>query len=146
MWIFTQFGYVSVVQNTDPSPGAELVVRARTRRHLEQVLSLALPADQARTKIWPTPGEDYPWRALVDRDVVRDLTIASVEALDYGCFKRRAADTLGRFDARVLGDIWGVSHHFAANENANALQDGTGRIGIVDSAFDRRRSPCPSGG
>ena len=30
--------------------------------------------------------------------------------------------------------------------DTNTLQDGTGRIGIVDSAFDRRRSPCPSGG
>ena len=121
MWIFTQVGYVSVVQNTDPTPGAELIVRARTRRHLEQVLSLALPADRVKRMIWPTPGEDYPWRAPVDRDVVRELAVASVEALDYDCLKTRTVDTLGRFDARVLGDIWGVSHHFAANEPAGAL-------------------------
>ena len=120
MWIFTQVGYVSVVQNTNPMLGAELVVRARTRRHLEQVLSLALPADQVKRMIWPTPGDDYPWLAPVDREVVRDLAVASVEALDYDCFKRRAVDTLGRFDARVLGDIWGVSQHFAANEIVHA--------------------------
>lgn len=120
MWIFTQAGYVSVIQNSDPKPGAELIVRARTRRHLEQVLNLALPENQVKTMIWPTPGEDYPWRAPVDRNVVRDLAIASVEALDYDCFKRRAVDTLGRFDARVLGDIWGVSHYFSANETVGA--------------------------
>ena len=78
MWIFTQVGYVSVVQNTDPMLGAELVVRARTRRHLEQVLSLALPEDQVKRMIWPTPGDDYPWLAPVDREVVRNLAVACV--------------------------------------------------------------------
>ncbi len=82
MWIFTQDGYVSVVQHFTPTPGAELLVRARTRPHLEQVLGLVMPADRVTGLIRSTPDHDYPWRAAVDRSVVRDLVVASVDALD----------------------------------------------------------------
>ncbi|MBQ71605.1 MAG: hypothetical protein CMJ67_01740, partial [Planctomycetaceae bacterium] len=54
MWIFTQHGYVSVVQHFTPTPGAELLVRARARRHLERVLGLVLPSDQVRDLVRST--------------------------------------------------------------------------------------------
>ena len=116
MWIFTQDGYISVVQHFTPTPGAELLVRARARGHLERVLGLVLPSDQVRDLVRSTPDHDYPWRAAVDRSVVRDLVAATVDHLDYSNFKNRAAETLGRPDARVLGEIWADSHGFTAHE------------------------------
>lgn len=112
MWIFTQHGYVSIVQHFTPTPGAELLVRARSSEHLRKVLGLVLPADRVTELIRPTPDHDYPWRAAVDRSVVRDLVVASVDALDYPNYKHRAAETLGWHDAQVLGDIWAITHDF----------------------------------
>lgn len=120
MWIFTQDGYVSVVQHFHPTPGAELLVRARARKHLASVLGLVLPADRVESLIRSTPDHDYPWRAAVDRAVVRELVVASVDRLDYPNFKNRAADTIGREDARVLGDIWAATHDFTANERGGS--------------------------
>ena len=116
MWIFTQHGYVSVVQHFTPTPGAELLVRARTRRHLERVLGLVLPVDRVLDLVRSTPDHDYPWRAAVDRSMVHDLAAATIDQLDYSNFKGRAADTLGHPDARVLGEIWVDSHGFTTNE------------------------------
>ncbi len=120
MWIFTQDGYVSVVQHFSPSPGAELLVRARARRHLKRVLGLAMPASRVDLLMQSTPDHDYPWRAAVDRTVVRDILVASVEQLGYSNFKARAADTLGADDAHVLGDIWLDTHGFTANEQGGS--------------------------
>ena len=116
MWIFTQHGYVSVVQHFTPSPGAELLVRARSRGHLERVLGLVCSTDEVEDLVRSTPDHDYPWRAAVDRSLVQELVGASVAQLDYPNFKNRAAETLGRPDARVLGDIWADTHGFTVNE------------------------------
>lgn len=109
MWIFTQHGYLSVVQHFDPTPGAELLIRARNRRHLAACLSRVVESGDVESMIRHTPDADYPWRAFVSRDLVRRLVVEAVDALDYSNFKGRCSRTWGA-DADMLHDVWSETH------------------------------------
>ena len=108
MWIFTQHGYLSIVQHFSPKPGAELLVRARCRRHLAACLQQVVSMVEAEDMIQHTPGGDYPWRAVTSRDLVRKLAAAAVDALDYQNFKGRCSITWGS-DSDVLHDVWSAT-------------------------------------
>ncbi len=108
MWIFTQHGYLSIVQHFDPKPGAELLVRARCRRHLAACLQQVVSMAEAEAMIQHTPEGDYPWRALTSRELVQRLAAGAVEALDYPNFKGRCASTWGP-DSDVLHEVWSAT-------------------------------------
>ena len=108
MWIFTQHGYLSIVQHFDPKPRAELLVRARCRRHLATCLQQVVSMAEADAMIQHTPEGDYPWRTVTSRELVQRLAAGAVEALDYPNFKGRCASTWGP-DSDVLHDVWSAT-------------------------------------
>lgn len=60
MWVFTQDGFISVVNNGHVK--GKLTARARDRQ------SLALLAEIADTEIVHTTNTDYPYRTYVTRE------------------------------------------------------------------------------
>lgn len=128
MWIFTQDGYISVVQHFNPTPGAELLMRSRSGGHLYDLLCLVITEEEADARVLVTEDHDYPYRVLVSREFFAEVVAASMARLDYSNFKNRCAETLGRADARVLGEIWAATHDFTHNEDLKVMTDLKDRV------------------
>jgi hypothetical protein len=88
MWIFTRYGFFSVVcakaQDGVTLDESTLMVRARVRGHLERLLQ-RFPA--LRCNIVQTKDTDYAYRIIVDKDVWRWLLGELASEIDYGNFK-----------------------------------------------------------
>lgn len=123
MWIFTQDGYISVVQHFTPTPGAELLMRSRSAGHLADLLCLVITEEEADARIQVTPDHDYPYRIVVSRELFGQVVAASMARLDYSNFKGRCSQTLGGADAGVLNRIWAATHGFTDNEDLEAVQN-----------------------
>jgi hypothetical protein len=113
MWLFTQYGFYSVVcaRNLQGNPSRvdhnTLMVRARCRRHLEG-LQKRFP-QLASTAIDDTPHTDYRFRIVVPKPVWVDVTQQLATEIDYGNFKDRSHSRSG--DDRyvdALHDVWEV--------------------------------------
>lgn len=98
MWIFTQDGFVSAVDNGQV-PG-KLAVRARDKQSLE------LLADLTRQEIKVSTHRDYPYRVFVTKEELSDFMLAQVESLDYSNFKDRVHETRGSGFAHACGRVW----------------------------------------
>lgn len=98
MWIFTQHGFVSAVDNGHV-PG-KLAVRARDKRSLE------LLADITNQEIRQSERSDYPYRVYVTKEEFSDFLLAHVETLDYPNFKDQVYATRGRAYAEACSNVW----------------------------------------
>ena len=123
MWIFTQDGYISVVQHFHPTPGAELLMRSRSAGHLYDLLCLVITKEDASARVEVTPDYDYPYRIVVSRELFGKVVAASMARLDYSNFKGRCSQTLGGDDAGGLNRIWAATHGFTDNEGLKATTD-----------------------
>ena len=82
MWVFTRFGFISIVQhNADPSI---MLVRSRTIEPLDA--------------LWPgsevivMSRADYRYRIFVPREVVSEVIMGLLDGLDYPNFKSTCTD------------------------------------------------------
>jgi hypothetical protein len=98
MWIFTQDGFISAVDNKHV-PG-KLAVRARDRKSLEML------ADLTQQEIIQSSRTDYPYRIFVTKEEFSDFMLAQVEAIDYRNFKDRVYDSRGQEFAHACGAVW----------------------------------------
>jgi len=94
MWLFTQYGFYSVVCARDLAgnptridPGT-LMVRARSRRHLES-LQKRFP-QLATSEITDTTNTDYRYRILAAKTVWVEVARELAAEIDYGNFKNQA--------------------------------------------------------
>ena len=100
MWIFTTFGFFSVVQK----PGTDyLTVRARTRDDLDALRARYLPT---LSKTITGGGTDYPFRAIVAHDELADAMVEIVRDVTYANFKSEVQHAAGEHRARVYGRVW----------------------------------------
>jgi hypothetical protein len=100
MWIFTTFGFFSVVQK----PGTEyLTVRARTRDDLEALRARYVPT---LSKTIAGGGTDYPFRATVAHDELADAMVEIVRDVTYSNFKNQVQHEAGKHRAQVYGRVW----------------------------------------
>ena len=86
MWLFTTFGFFSVItpkENAGRGPKIEknkVMIRARLRSHLEALQDRYPLLAKSRILQSPAPA-DYHWRLIADRvvwgNVVRDLVVSS---------------------------------------------------------------------
>lgn len=111
MWIFTRYGFYSVVcaRNQDSArPDTDtLMVRARVRHHLEKLQNRF--AALAGCSIRETPDTDYRYRIIVPKACWRDVVVQMVEEISYANFKDEAARSLGfggRDYIHALHDVW----------------------------------------
>lgn len=94
MWLFLPEGMVSVVADRrDPERGP-LLVRARTREHLEAFLDLIREAIGGRPGLasMETPEADYRWRCWCERDEVREAAALAIQRLSWTNFKAAIPD------------------------------------------------------
>lgn len=100
MWIFTQDGFISAVDNNQ-EPG-KLTVRARDRQSLELLSALT------DSPIIELPGRDYEYRVFVTREDFSSFLVSHVDHLDYGNFKNRIWATRGDTYHDACSDVWGA--------------------------------------
>ncbi len=107
LWLFSTFGFFSIVQSEDP---AVLIVRARAHDDLKAFLaraSEAFPAFATEVHVTPPP-RDYPFRAFVPREVVAEVLCDHVtEGLTYDNFKGAVGD-VDPPRAMIYHDVWEV--------------------------------------
>jgi len=100
MWIFTTFGFFSVVQK----PGTDyLTIRSRTRDDLDALRARYLPT---LSKTITGGGTDYPFRATVAHDELADAMVEIVRDVTYANFKREVQHAAGEHRAHVYGRVW----------------------------------------
>jgi hypothetical protein len=120
MWIFTQDGFVSVVDKEEV-PGT-VVVRARDRMSLEPI------AELFETEIVPSPLSDYQYRTHVTRQQLIEWMTLNIQTFDYDNFKTRVYATRGAEFAHVLSNVWDVMNDVADDESVARLAEISARM------------------
>lgn len=101
MWIFTPFGFFSIVQK----PGqALLTVRARAAADLDN-LRTHVPE---LSKTIHTPKADYQYRATVPAVSLAIGLGDFITGIDYDNFKDEVARRQGYERAGLYGQVWGL--------------------------------------
>ena len=77
MWIFSQMGFISIVQHIDKSN--ILIVRSRFRGHIERIFPNA--------HVLEDPNRDYRFRAELPAKEVSKVIAGLVSEIDYDNFK-----------------------------------------------------------
>ncbi len=86
MWVFSRDGYFSAIRDDSCGPD-ELMVRGRCRADLERL------RDKIPTKNEiVSPGDDYLFRLVVNRDEWGEYLKAESTAIDYPCFRDTVQD------------------------------------------------------
>lgn len=115
MWLFTPFGFFSAVR--DKRTNESIVVRARIKRHLEQLLG---QTGETAT-ILETPDSDYRWRIFLSPEQWTKMAAELARQIDYCNFKSEAERRQRYHDdpyCGMLHDIWDL--------HAGIQQDGKG--------------------
>ena len=98
MWLFTETGFVSVVQDRDDS--TKMWVRARDKQSLQPFV------DVYGVEILNVGRSDYPHRVTISRTQFVDWLVESGETLNYDNYKNRVAKTRGYDFVMPLHDVW----------------------------------------
>ena len=104
MWLFTTFGFFSVVRKPDDS---DLTLRSRTRGDLLRLRRTYLPR---ATMPEAGSGTDYPWRMRCSHDAFAEACSRIVADIGYANFKDEVALVNGEARAARYGRIWQVLH------------------------------------
>jgi|WetSurMetagenome_2_1015567.scaffolds.fasta_scaffold155417_2 hypothetical protein len=97
MWVFTNKGFISIIQSM-LQPGL-LEVRGRARRHLETLF----PGKQ----VVYTPERDYSYRVFVTMEETVAVMVRETEAIKYTNFKKSVLDD--RYHDTCM-DVWCAVH------------------------------------
>jgi len=116
MWIFTQTGFVSAVQDRE-NPEL-LVVRGRDLLSLEPIVD-KFP----ELRIKSTATTDYPHRVIMTKLAFNDWMSDNIADLDYPNFKNQVAKVRDYSFAGLLGKVWGVMLG-AEDEAAETMRNG----------------------
>jgi len=100
MWLFTKFGFFSVVNKGDND---ELTVRSRTKSDLDRLRNHYLPSLSPPSA---HEGTDYPWRATTSSTALGEAMRVIAQDIDYANFKDEVALGLGKDRAKRYGKIW----------------------------------------
>lgn len=107
MWVFTQHGFISVVESRiDPTV---VMARSRDRKSLEHFLEVT-ELDPTDHPVVESAGTDYPYRVICKREDVAAFLSSSAMAIDYPSFKTQVGYNRGYLWHDVLMSIWGKVH------------------------------------
>ena len=99
MWLFTSDGFISVVADRDDLDTGRLLVRARDKSHISNILPDA--------EIFSKQPSDYQWRAWISRDEFIEVLTKVVSNINYSNFKNSITDD--RYHDACL-DIWEIMY------------------------------------
>lgn len=97
MWVFTKYGFYSIVQDKDNEQ--RILVRTRVKGDLEKVFPGA--------EIQEDAGSDYRFRVNVHRENLEPWLAAEAEDIDYVNFKA-AVNTVDDRRGQYYGLIWSI--------------------------------------
>jgi hypothetical protein len=103
MWIFTTFGFFSVVQKE--SGDEFLTVRARDPKDLDRLRERVPDLGPTELK-----GGDYCCRARVSRVAFATGLAKIASEIDYGNFKKAVQKSMGSHRARIYHDVWTTAY------------------------------------
>ena len=97
MWVFTQNGFISLVQH--PNDASQVIVRAMSKEAIESFLKKSIQ----NLTISYKPRNDYPFQASVPRPGVVDAMFHTIEAVNYPHFKASVKDN--HYQSQCL-NVW----------------------------------------
>jgi hypothetical protein len=119
MWVFTKYGFYSVVcarqgdgRHGQPVDFSRLMVRARLRGHLD-ALKARFPELIGECEIQEFAGSDYACRIFVEKARWSRLMALLADDIDYDNFKSEVARHEGARGAayeHALHDVWSVMY------------------------------------
>jgi hypothetical protein len=115
MWLFTKYGFFSVVcarkaSGRGPVDPALVMVRSRDRRHLEALL-VRFPELLGGLTVREGVGTDYRFRLLIKKGDWAEVLSSLGEELDFDNFKEEAERVHGPRSTYVdlLHRVWGLA-------------------------------------
>ena len=112
MWIFLSGSFLSIVDKGDKS-GRTLLVRGRRTGDIERVFPQA--------KVIEGGGNDYQYRARIDREEVATRMADEGRGIKYGNFKSSVREP-DRHEAYMR--VWQAMYRFQQEESKDALRSG----------------------
>jgi hypothetical protein len=103
MWIFTTFGFFSVVQKKPTDDF--LTVRARDPKDLDRLRERIPELGSTEIK-----GGDYCCRARLSRPAFAAGLAAIASEISYDNFKNAVQRSMGSDRARIYHDVWAAAH------------------------------------
>jgi hypothetical protein len=109
MWIFTNFGFFSIVQNYENAE--RLVVRARSKGDLQALITnhgndLGVTLKDIDTN----DTSDYRYRIHVDRPKWAIVMMKITNDIDYTNFKDSVHSKMGKERAGLCSHVWSVMY------------------------------------
>lgn len=104
MWLFTSFGFFSIVQKAGDE---HLTVRSRTQGDLARLRRHYLPALTPPSR---QGGSDYPWRGTCTHAELAEALPRIVQHLTYDNFKSEVKRTLGPAREARYAKVWEALH------------------------------------
>lgn len=115
MWLFIRHGFFSAVAGKDadgrPDPDT-IVVRARNRRHLVELLS----ATHTRADVFESDDTDYPCRIVIGRAMWTGMLEDLSADTDYTNFKDAAHDDADPAWNALLMNVWAAGNRYGQNK------------------------------
>lgn len=117
MWVFTQDGFISAVDNNQVH--GKLAVRARDKKSLE------LLSEMTGQPIVELKYSDYEYRVYVTRDEFTQFMVSQIDRLTYGNFKNRIWQTRGDVFHDACSEVWETMLQVAdTRQPAGSRRDG----------------------
>ena len=103
MWLFTKYGFFSIVQDRNDS--RRVLVRARIRNDLERLLHLLDDkCDGEAPEVVEMPDADYAFRIFLDKAAWAKVAKVLANDIDYGNFKNAVHGEPDRDQAYM--EVW----------------------------------------
>jgi hypothetical protein len=127
MWVFTEYGFFSIVRVRESN--SQVLVRARSRRDLEELLHRHEERMRARHPDTPnsipfklpdiieTTDSDYRFRVFMEDSDVGLIMLNEVMGITYDNFKNRVAKVSGHERASDLHHVWDVMYRVQLREH-----------------------------
>lgn len=96
MWIFTRYGFLSIVQHND-YPNI-LIVRSRFKGHIQRIFG--------DVEVEKNAGTDYEYRTEIPKAKVAKIISDLIADIDYGNFKNELGVKLQQLDKTYVSRCW----------------------------------------
>jgi hypothetical protein len=105
MWLFTEIGFFSIVSNRTDG-GKTIMVRARRHEDIHAMAARFREVGEDTPRVHETPGNDYPYRIIVDPVSFAGVMGSLVGDIRYPNFKDHVHKKGSVNYVELLHDVW----------------------------------------